>query len=165
MNQSDSRDPSPPFNDPCCRASRMPPSPTLASTRTLSTAAWDTVLSQIPTEGEMMPYGSVVQVVLSGGSVTLPDFVGMTRQEALFQIQQLQLNLTEIREIPVDDASQYERVAAQFFSDEKATPYAVGEQAMLHTQVTLAVYVSNQPAESPSPEPTEIQETAPEATP
>ena len=113
--------------------------------RTLSTAAWDTVLSQNPLEGEMMPSGSVVQVTLSGGSVTLPDFVGMTRQEAFFLIQQLHLNLSEIREIPVDDSSQFERVAAQFFSDEKSTPYSVGDQVMMHTQVTLAVYVSNDP--------------------
>ena len=113
--------------------------------RILSTAAWDTVLFQNPGEGEMMPSGSVVQVKLSGGSVTLPDFLGMTRQEALFLIQQLQLNLSEIREIPVDDSSQFERVAAQFFTDDKATPYAVGDQVMLHTQVTLAVYVSNEP--------------------
>ncbi len=113
--------------------------------RMLSTSVWDTVLFQNPEEGEMMPSGSVVQVTLSGGSVTLPDFVGMTRQEAFFLIQQLQLNLSEIREIPVDDSSQFERVAAQFFSDDKATPYSVGDQVMLHTQVTLAVYVSNDP--------------------
>ncbi len=113
--------------------------------RTLSNAAWDTVLSQNPEEGEMMPSGSVVQVTLSGGSVSLPDFVGMTRQEAFFMIQQLHLNLSEIREIPVDDSSQFERVAAQFFSDEKSASYSVGDQVMMHTQVTLAVYVSNDP--------------------
>ena len=113
--------------------------------RMLSTDAWDTVMKQDPLAGEMMPSGSVVQVKLSGGSVTLPDFIGMTRQDALFLIQQLQLNLSEIREIPVDDSSQFERVAAQFFTDDKATPYSVGDQVMLHTQVTLAVYVSNEP--------------------
>ena len=113
--------------------------------RMLSADAWDTVMKQDPLAGEMMPSGSVVQVKLSGGSVTLPDFIGMTRQDALFLIQQLQLNLSEIREIPVDDSSQFERVAAQFFTDDKATPYSVGDQVMLHTQVTLAVYVSNEP--------------------
>lgn len=113
--------------------------------RMLSTDAWDTVMKQDPLAGEMMPSGSVVQVKLSGGSVTLPDFIGMTRQDALFLIQQLQLNLSEIREIPVDDSSQFERVAAQFFTGDNATPYSVGDQVMLHTQVTLAVYVSNEP--------------------
>ena len=121
--------------------------------RTLSNAAWDTVLSQNPEEGEMMPSGSVVQVTLSGGSVTLPDFVGMTRQEAFFMIQQLHLNLSEIREIPVDDSSQFERVAAQFFSDEKSASYSVGDQVMMHTQVTLAVYVSNDPDANAGAEP------------
>ncbi len=129
--------------------------------RTLSNALWDTVLLQNPKEGEMMPSGSVVQVTLSGGSVTLPDFVGMTRQEAFFLIQQLQLNLSEIREIPVDDSSQFERVAAQFFSDEKATPYSVGDQVMLHTQVTLAVYVSNDPQANTGGE-TVLENTVPE---
>ncbi|MBR3741492.1 MAG: protein kinase [Clostridia bacterium] len=132
--------------------------------RTLSTDAWDTVLKQIPEEGEMMPSGGVVQVTLSGGSVTLPDFVGMTRQEAFFLIQQLQLNLSEIREIPVDDSTQFERVAAQSFSDEKSTPYSVGDQVMQHTQVTLAVYVSNEP-QTAAPAETVLETALPEEEP
>ena len=119
--------------------------------RSLSASPWDTVLKQIPEEGEMMPSGSVVQVVLSGGSVTLPNFVGMTRDEAMYQIQQLQLSILEIREIPVDDAAQFERVAAQFFSDDKGNTYSPGNQAMQQTQVTLAVYVSSQPDASQAP--------------
>lgn len=128
--------------------------------RVLSTSAWDTVMKQIPEAGEMKPDGSVVQVKLSGGSVTLPDFTGMTRQEALFLIQQLQLNILEIREIPVDDSSQYERVAAQLFTNDDSTvSYAVGDQVMQHTMVTLAVYVSNEP-ETPVPVAEAVQETA-----
>ena len=119
--------------------------------RSLSTSAWDTVLSQNPGEGEMMPSGSVVQVVLSGGSVTLPNFVGMTRDEAMYQIQQLRLNIQEIRDIPVDDASQFERVAAQSFSDDRGNVYKEGDQVMQQTQVILAVYVSSQPEASQSP--------------
>ncbi len=114
--------------------------------RVLSSSAWDTVMKQDPEAGEMKPDGSVVQVKLSGGSVTLPDFIGMTRQEALFLIQQLQLNILEIREIPVDDSSQYERVAAQLFTNDDGTvSYAAGDQVIQHTMVTLAVYVSNEP--------------------
>jgi serine/threonine-protein kinase len=114
--------------------------------RVLSSSAWDTVMKQDPEAGEMKPDGSVVQVKLSGGSVTLPDFTGMTRQEALFLIQQLQLNILEIREIPVDDSSQYERVAAQLFTNDDGTvSYAAGDQVIQHTMVTLAVYVSNEP--------------------
>ena len=119
--------------------------------RSLSSSAWDTVLSQNPVEGEMMPSGSVVQVVLSGGSVTLPNFVGMTRDEAMYQIQQLRLNIQEIRDIPVDDASQFERVAAQSFSDDRGNVYKEGDQVMQQTQVILAVYVSSQPEASQSP--------------
>ena len=119
--------------------------------RTLSTSEWDTVLSQNPAEGELMPNGTVVQVVLSGGSVTLPDFVGMTQQDALFQIQQLHLNLVPpVRLIPVEDASQFDRVAAQLFSDDKGNAYNPGDQVMQGTQVTLAVYVSSGPTETPA---------------
>lgn len=127
--------------------------------RILSTSPWDTVMKQIPDPGEMKPEGSVVQVNLSGGSVTLPDFTGMTRTEALFLIQQLQLNVLEIREIPVDDSSQYERVAAQLFSnDDSSVSYFVGDQVMQHTMVTLAVYVPNEP-ETAAPTET-VPETA-----
>ena len=121
--------------------------------RELSDSPWDTVLSQVPLDGEMMPNGCVVQVKLSGGSVTLPNLVGLTRQEAMLTIQQLQLNLTEIREIPVEDSSQFDRVAAQQYTDGVYTQYEVGQQAMQQTQVKLVVYVSNVP--TPSPESTE----------
>ena len=125
--------------------------------RELSTSVWDTVLSQSPEENTMLPSGSVVQVTLSGGSVTLPNLVGMTRQEAMLTIQQLQLSLTEIKEIPVEDASQFERVAAQQYTDGSFTQYAVGQQVMQRTQVMLAVYVTNQPTPAPefTPEPVE----------
>ena len=121
---------------------------------------WDTVLSQDPEPSALMPSGTVVQVKLSGGTMVLPDFVGMNRDEALFQIQQQNLNLVPpIREIPVEDSTQFDRVAAQFFSDEKGNSYMAGDQAMLHTQVTLAVYISSVPLEeSVSPE---TQETLP----
>lgn len=137
--------------------------------RILSASPWDTVMDQTPKADEMMPSGYVVQVKLSGGSVTLPNLVGMNRNDALFQIQQLQLNVAEIREIPVDDASQFDLVAAQSYSDDQGTPYAVGDQAMLHTQVTLAVYVSNQPEATPEATPEVADEETPmaqeEATP
>lgn len=112
--------------------------------RALSTSPWDTVLAQSPEEGEMLPSDAVVQVILSGGSVTLPNLVGLTRQEALLQIQRLQLHLNEIKEIPVDDVSQFDRVAAQQYKDEKDTQFNVGDQAMQQTRVTLAIYVPTQ---------------------
>ncbi len=114
--------------------------------RVLSSTPWDTVLSQDPAAGEMLPSGSVVQVTLSGGMITLPDMVGKTRGEALLMVQQYNLNLTEIKEIPVDDSTQFERVAAQQYMDDDFNQYEAGQQAMQQTQVTLAIYVSNAPA-------------------
>lgn len=105
-----------------------------------SALPWDTVLSQAPEAEASMPSGTVIQVTLSGGAVTLPTLAGKTLEEALLQIQQLQLTLKEVRRIPVKDASQFNRVAAQEFSD-GVRSYAPGEIAMQQTQVTLAVYV------------------------
>ena len=105
-----------------------------------SALPWDTVLSQAPEAGASMPSGTVIQVTLSGVAVTLPTLAGKTLEEALLQIQQLQLTLKEVRRIPVKDASQFNRVAAQEFSD-GVRSYAPGEIAMQQTQVTLAVYV------------------------
>lgn len=105
-----------------------------------SALPWDTVLSQAPEARASMPSGTVIQVMLSGGAVTLPTLAGKTLEEALQQIQQLQLTLKEVRRIPVKDASQFNRVAAQEFSD-GVRSYAPGEIAMQQTQVTLAVYV------------------------
>lgn len=113
--------------------------------RVLSNTPWDTVLSQSPAEGELLPSGGVVQVTLSGGSVFLPDLTGKTRAEAMMLIQQYNLNLTEIKEIPVDDATQFERVAAQQYMDGNLNMYEPGQHAMQQTQVTLAIYVSSQP--------------------
>ena len=126
--------------------------------RLLSNLPWNTVLAQSPQAGLKMPSGTVVQVTLSGGCVELPQFVGMTRQEAVFQIQQLKLNLTEIREIQVDDASQFGRVAAQHFTDDNGVTYSPGDQVMQQTKGTLAIYVPRpveQPSETPAAGPTE----------
>ena len=121
--------------------------------RQLSNDAWDTVLHQSPAEGEMMPSGSVVQVTLSGGCVTLPALVGMTRDEAMLTIQQNKLVLTEIMEIPVADTTQFDRVAAQQYLDSRARQYEPGEQAMQQTQVKLAIYVAEPVSESPTEAP------------
>lgn len=127
--------------------------------RVLSSTPWDTVLSQDPAAGEMLPSGSVVQVTLSGGMITLPDMVGKTRGEALLMVQQYNLNLTEIKEIPVDDSTQFERVAAQQYMDDDFNQYEAGQQAMQQTQVTLAIYVSNAPAATEAPAASPQEET------
>ena len=114
--------------------------------RKLSNAPWNTVLYQSPAAGEMAPSGSVVQVTLSGGSVTLPELSDMLRSDALRLLAELDLELAEIKEIPVQDASKVERVATQRYFDDDMNQYNVGDRVMQKTKVTLAVYVSAEPA-------------------
>ena len=74
--------------------------------------------------------------------------------------QQMKLTLLEIREIPVDDAKQFERVAAQFISDSDSNDYKPGDQVMQQTQVTLAVYVASENAAAVTAEPAETASPA-----
>lgn len=115
--------------------------------RELSTTPWGTVLHQNPEAESLMLSNGVIEVYLSGGSVTLPDLTGMPLPEALLLIQQLDLNLIEIKQIPVSDVTQFDRVATQQYSDADYNQYSPGQQAMQQTQVTLAVYVSDQPGD------------------
>lgn len=112
--------------------------------RQLSPKDWDTVLFQNPEPGTLLASGSVIQVTLSGGSIVLPDYIGMEKNEALLSIQQLQLKLVNLIEIPVSDASQIGRVAAQKFvvyDNQEPVEYQPGQQVMQQTEVTLAIYV------------------------
>ena len=113
----------------------------------LSTTPGGTVLHQNPEAESLMLSNGVIEVYLSGGSVTLPDLTGMPLPEALLLIQQLDLNLIEIKQIPVSDVTQFDRVATQQYSDADYNQYSPGQQAMQQTQVTLAVYVSDQPGD------------------
>lgn len=130
--------------------------------RTLSaTAPWDTVIAQSPQEGEMLNSGSIVQVILSGGCVTLPDLVGLTQAEALKQIQQLNLIINECKRIQVDEVSLFDRVADQLYFDSNRQ-YEVGDQVMQQTRVTLAIYVPLQTEEEETAAEPEETEAAPE---
>ena len=130
--------------------------------RTLSaTAPWDTVIAQSPQEGEMLNSGSIVQVILSGGCVTLPDLVGLTQAEALKQIQQLNLIINECKRIQVDEVSLFDRVADQLYFDSNRQ-YEVGDQVMQQTRVTLAIYVPLQTEEEETEAEPEETEAAPE---
>ncbi|MBQ4075456.1 MAG: protein kinase [Clostridia bacterium] len=115
--------------------------------RELSNTPWGTVLHQNPEAENLMLSNGVIEVYLSGGSVTLPDLTGMPLSDALLLIQQLDLNLIEIKQIPVSDTTQFDRVATQQYSDADYNQYSPGQQAMQQTQVTLAVYVSDQPGD------------------
>ena len=105
--------------------------------------------------------------MLSGGSVTLPNFVGMTRNDAISMIDQLKLSLVQpVQLFPVDNATEFERVAAQFITDDKYNECKPGDQVMQQTKVTLVVYVPSEAALAPTAEATEAasqpaQEAAP----
>lgn len=115
--------------------------------RAVSTRPWGTVLQQSPVPDVTLTKGSIIQVTLSGGCVTLPELAGKTSGEAMLLIEQLGLNLVEIKEIVVTDHTQFGRVAAQEYSKDNVV-YRVGEQVTQDTQITLAVYVSPENVES-----------------
>lgn len=106
----------------------------------------NTVLEQKPAAGEMLAYGEIVQVVISG-SVSMPQFTGMTRSQAITLANQSGLITFQFVEYPTTDETQYERIADQ-------QPKA-GERVMYNELVTLLVYVPQateapaQPAETP----------------
>ncbi len=117
----------------------------------LSAKPYDTVLSQNPVEGTPVEAGAVIEVVLSGGSVTLPNLVGMTKEEALAMIRQYGLDLESLIEVEVSDAGQIGRVAAQKFvayENNEPVEYFAGQEVMQQTKVTIAVYVLENDAAS-----------------
>lgn len=122
----------------------------------LSAKPYDTVLSQNPAEGVMAETGAVVEVVLSGGSVTLPNLLGMSKEEAISVIRQHGLELAELIEVQVNDAGQIDRVAAQKFvayENNEPVEYTAGQEVMQQTKVTLAVYVlQNEETQEDAPE-------------
>ena len=103
----------------------------------------NTVLEQVPVAGEMLAYGEIVQVTISG-SVSIPSFAGLTRSQAVTLAHQAGLISFQFVEYPTNDATQYERIADQ-------QPKA-GERMMYNEQLTLLVYV---PQETPQPANTE----------
>ncbi|MBR6185184.1 MAG: protein kinase [Clostridia bacterium] len=129
-----------------------------------STEEWDTVLFQDPKEGVTMPSGSVVQVTLSGGSVTVPNLVGKTREEAEAIIKQLNLKCDQVFEYETNDASKYGLVGTQTVMDDDAVSYSVGDQVMQQTVVKLIVYIPVRSAATPEPT-IETETTAEDAAP
>ena len=115
--------------------------------RKLSDLDWDTVLEQSPLEGETLESGGIVQVVLSGGSVKLPDLMGLTLEEAKQKLMQLNLTLVKIERYPVNDVALFDRIASQAFYDDNDR-YDAETNAMLYTKVDLGVYVSRESLEA-----------------
>lgn len=127
--------------------------------RELSSQPWDTVLSQDPVPGETMQNGSVVKVTLSGGSVTIPNFVNMTRDSALAMIQQLNLTAreVEIKQLALEQSAQFDRVTAQLVkSEDNKITYSPGDQVMQKsTLIVLSVYIPSDSAEATDQTPAE----------
>lgn len=108
--------------------------------REMNPAAPGTVLSQQPAAGTKINTGEIVQVTISGGQLTVPDMVGKSREEAVRLLQNAGLPMSKlsVEEVPVQDNTQFGRVADQF--PEK------GEVVMPldeNLEVVLAVYVQN----------------------
>lgn len=101
----------------------------------------NTVIEQTPAAGEMLAYGEIVQVVISG-SVTVPPFTGLTRTQAMALADQTGLISFQFVEYPTADEMQYERIADQ-------QPKS-GERVMYNEKITLLVYVPK-PAETAAP--------------
>jgi serine/threonine protein kinase len=106
-----------------------------------------TVLEQEPAAGTMMDAGSIVQLVLSAGQVSVPELNTLKWTEALDIIRREKLILGKIERIPVEEISRFDRVASQL-------PVA-GDLVAEGTVIDLVIYVpaENQPSTSPSVSP------------
>ena len=111
--------------------------------RVLSNLPWDTVIDQTPAPGGTLPAGGILQVSLSGGSVTLPELSGKSREEAIDQLMRLGIDVAEIKEIIIDDGEMENIVAAQQYRDQEMNPYNAGDQVTQDTVAILAVYVQH----------------------
>ncbi len=119
----------------------------VTSERALSELPLDTVVAQNPADGEEMAYGQIIQVTLSGGSVTLPDLTGKKRDEAVQTLTQMGIRIEEIKEVLVNDRTLDGIVATQQYRDEEYNALAAGDRAKLSSVAELAVYVYDAPQE------------------
>lgn len=101
-----------------------------------------TVLSQMPQSGKMLDYGGIVQVVISGGEITVPDYSGQVFDIIKSGIGKTGLVPAVIDQVLVEDTAQNGRVATQF-------PKA-GEKVMQGTKLDVVLYVC-EPTSSKTP--------------
>ena len=106
----------------------------LVTQRASSDQPLGTVLSQEPAAGEMLAYGEIVQVVISG-SIDVPRFIDLTRSQALKLADETGFKDVQIVEHETMDETKFDRVADQVPRE--------GERVLEDTQITLAVYVSS----------------------
>lgn len=127
----------------------------LYAERVMSDLPWGTVMEQLPAEGTTVEAGSVVQLKVSGGCVTLPNLKLMPLVEALNTLEALNLDVQEIRYVETDNSNAWGKVGAQQFMDAQGNLLRdadgnilqPGAQAMAHTRVILAVYQAPEGAE------------------
>ena len=91
-----------------------------------------TVLSQQPEAGEMLEYGGIVQVVVSGGEVTVPSLEGEVLTQQLPRLERLGLLSRVLSTVVVEDIAQDGRVATQ-------SPKA-GEKVMAGSVIDVVLY-------------------------
>ena len=119
----------------------------LVTERIIHTQEAGTILTQEPDEGTKLEYGGIVQVVVSGGRAVVPDVKGKRRDEALTLMRNAGLNVNQIDEIDVSDATLDNRVADQL--------PAADSIVMAHSDVTLAIYmlplITPEPSATPAP--------------
>ena len=103
------------------------------SRRLMSLAPAGTVLEQSPDSGTVLDYGGIIQVVVSGGEVTVGDYRGQQYEMVKQSIERSGLIPDVVDEIVVEDPAQNGRIATQ-------TPKS-GEKVMEDTTLQLVVYV------------------------
>lgn len=91
-----------------------------------------TVLSQQPEADEMLEYGGIVQVVVSGGEVTVPRLEGEVYSQQLQRLERLGLKARILDSVAVEDPAQDGRVATQ-------SPKA-GEKVMAGSTIDVVLY-------------------------
>jgi beta-lactam-binding protein with PASTA domain len=97
-------------------------------------------LRQEPEAGVEIAHGGIVQVVISGGQVTVPEVEGFLKDEAIRLMQEAGIPPAKIvvTEVPVADTTQFDRVADQL---------PAGGSIVMPTdsslEIVLAVYVAH----------------------
>ena len=107
--------------------------------RIMNNAPAGEILRQDPEAGVEIAHGGIVQVVISGGQVTIPEVEGFLKSDAIRRMQEAGVPPAKIvvTEVPVADTTQFDRVADQL---------PAGGSIVMPTdtslEVILAVYVA-----------------------
>ena len=104
-----------------------------------------TILSQSPEAGTLLDFGGIVQVVTSGGEISIPSLEGELYTQWAPRLTTLGLIVNKKDEVLVEDPAQADRIAAQ-------NPKA-GVKVMAGEKVDLVVYVLDPALASASPRP------------